>query len=147
MCRTSCSGGQRRRRGEAGGQHVLDDLGGDDLAGTAPGGEAVEDHERVLDVQGLVEGGLAERLLATMTSSCARQAWRVYAEYSRLEVVDTGVGHFACAGEELGGEEGSVEIGGGCGVDRGCLQARRGKQRSCKARGRRSEHDLDKHKR
>ena len=47
------------------GKHVLDDLGGDDLAGTAPGGEAVEDHERVLDVERLVEGRLAMRLSAT----------------------------------------------------------------------------------
>jgi hypothetical protein len=38
-----------------GGEYALDDLRSNDLAGSAPGGEAVEDHERVLDCHGLLE--------------------------------------------------------------------------------------------
>lgn len=37
------------------GKHSLDDLRSNDLAGTAPGGEAVKDHEGVLLVEGLLE--------------------------------------------------------------------------------------------
>lgn len=39
-------------------EYVLDDLGSDDLAGTAPGGEEVDDHDARLAESG-VEFGLA----------------------------------------------------------------------------------------
>lgn len=45
-------------RGETSWENVLDDLRGDDLARTAPGGEAVEDEKAILDLKCLVEGGL-----------------------------------------------------------------------------------------
>ena len=44
-----------------GGGGVLDDLGRNDLAGTAPCGEAVEHEERVLGVERLLPVGLATR--------------------------------------------------------------------------------------
>ena len=62
----------------------LDNLGRDDLARTAPGSEAVKNHKAGLDTERLVEGRLG------------------------LEVVDTGVGHSGCVGEELLGEKRSV---------------------------------------
>ena len=40
-------------------EHLLDDLGSDDLAGTAPGGEEVNDHHA-----GLAEGGIEVGLAA-----------------------------------------------------------------------------------
>lgn len=48
-----------RERREYGRCCLLDDLRGDDLAGTAPGCEAVEDHEGILYTHGGVKVGLA----------------------------------------------------------------------------------------
>jgi hypothetical protein len=43
--------------------YVLDDLGRDDFAGTAPGSEAVEDEERVLDADDLVPVGFGAQVV------------------------------------------------------------------------------------
>lgn len=47
--------------------YSLDDLRSDDLAGTTPGSEAVEDHESVLLGDGLVKVGLAVHLVSTLS--------------------------------------------------------------------------------
>jgi hypothetical protein len=65
MCWRTCGCDQRRPRY----RHelsLLDDLRSDDLAGTAPGSEAVEDHEAGLVTNRLVEGCLATGLLAAV---------------------------------------------------------------------------------
>jgi len=58
-----CVEGRRGREKE----DVLDDLRGNDLAGTAPGGEAVEDHQGVLFGEGGVKVGLTENMVSTDT--------------------------------------------------------------------------------
>jgi len=50
----SCDGSMERALSE-GGIYSLDDLRSDDLAGTAPGSEAVEDHQALLGVESFVE--------------------------------------------------------------------------------------------
>jgi hypothetical protein len=96
---------------------LLDDLGRNDLAGTAPGGEAVEDHQAGLVAESLVEGRLAGTLLAdarhfcteTMTSPArVKRRNGAIVGHLRLEVVDTGVRHSGCVGEELLCEKWSV---------------------------------------
>lgn len=96
---------------------LLDDLRRNDLARTAPGSEAVEDHQAGLVAESLVEGRLAVTLLAdarhfctkTMTSPAqVKQRNGAIVEHLRHEVVDTGVRHSGCVGEELLGEKWSV---------------------------------------
>jgi hypothetical protein len=85
---------------------------------------------------------VSQLLLRHMTS--LSQTERDGSEYSRLEVVYALLvfAHFAGSGEELGGEEWSVEVCGRCGVDGSCLQARGCKYRSSEADRRRRKHDI-----
>jgi hypothetical protein len=50
--------------------------------------------------------------------------------------------HFGGVGEKAGGEERSVKVCGGRGVDGSCSQARRGKYRSGEPGGRERKHDI-----
>jgi hypothetical protein len=97
--------------------NLLDNLGRNDLARTAPSSEAVKDHQAGLVAESLVEGRLAVTLLAdarhfcteTMTSPAqVRQRNGAIVGHLRLEVVDTGVRHSGCVGEELLCEKWSV---------------------------------------
>lgn len=98
---------------------LLDDLRRNDLARTAPGSEAVKDHQAGLVAESLVEGRLAVTLLAdarhfctrTMTTTSPAQVKQrngAIVEHLRHEVVDTGVRHSGCVGEELLCEKWSV---------------------------------------
>jgi hypothetical protein len=59
-------------------RNSLDDLGSDDLAGTAPGGEEVDDHEALLAESG-VEVGLAVKRVMSVFCAFAvcfeKQGW------------------------------------------------------------------------
>lgn len=57
------------------GRNVLDDLRSDDLAGTAPGGEEVNDHEALLAESG-VEVGLAVNHVESVFCPFRAQGWR-----------------------------------------------------------------------
>ena len=57
------------------GRNVLDDLRSDDLAGTAPGGEEVDDHEALLAESG-VEVGLAVNHVLSVFCLFRAQGWR-----------------------------------------------------------------------
>lgn len=57
------------------GGNVLDDLRSDDLAGTAPGGEEVNDHEALLAESG-VEVGLAVNHVESVFCPSRAQGWR-----------------------------------------------------------------------
>lgn len=96
---------------------LLDNLGRNDLARTAPGSEAVKDHQAGLVAESLVEGRLAVTMLAHVCGGCTKtmtspaQVKRrngAMVGHSRLEVVDTGVRHSGCVGEELLCEKWSV---------------------------------------
>lgn len=98
---------------------LLDNLGRNDLARTAPSSEAVKDHQAGLVAESLVESRLAVTLLAdarqfctktmTMTSPAqVKQRNGAIVGYLRHEVVDTGVRHSGCVGEELLGKKWSV---------------------------------------
>ena len=60
------------------GGNVLDDLRSDDLAGTAPGGEEVDDHEALLAESG-VEVGLAVNHVPSVFCVFRAQGWRANA--------------------------------------------------------------------
>ena len=59
-------------------EYSLDDLGSDDLAGTAPGGEEVDDHEALLAESG-VEVGLAVNHVLSVFCLFRAQGWRANA--------------------------------------------------------------------
>ena len=94
----------------------LDDLRRNDLARTAPGSEAVKNHQAGLVAERLVEGRLAAMLLAVArrdndvahAGKTLRYCAIVTMGGSRLEVVYAGVRHSGCVGEELLCEKRSV---------------------------------------
>ena len=63
------------RVGKDGDRNVLDDLRSDDLAGTAPGGEEVNDHEALLAESG-VEVGLAVNHVESVFCLVRARGWR-----------------------------------------------------------------------
>lgn len=98
--------------GKDGDRNVLDDLRSDDLAGTAPGREEVNDHEALLAESG-VEVGLAVNHVESVFCPFRAQGWRAKCGRAHIdlrgEVVDAG-----------GGRHGSGEVAfGGVVVDVG----------------------------
>lgn len=102
---------------------LLDNLRSNNLAGTAPCGKAVENHEGLLDVQCLVESRLAAN---TIKSARMSDYTAMAAGHLRLEVVYARLfaAHFGGGCEERLGEEWAVEVCGRGGVDGRCSQWR-----------------------
>ena len=110
------------RVGKDGDRNVLDDLGSDDLAGTAPGGEEVNDHEALLAESG-VEVGLAVNHVESVFCPFRAQGRRAKCGRARIdlrgEVVNAGGGRHGSGEVAFGGVV--VEVGGvvkqGAGVE------------------------------
>lgn len=91
--------------------YSLDDLRRNDLARTAPGGEAVEDHEGVLCHEGLVELGLSLEVVYAFLAHC----WRKVSDSCTLESVleDCRSGLRECVCAQRSSDAASCGSGGG----------------------------------
>ena len=104
--------------GKGGSGNVLDDLRSDDLAGTAPGSEEVNDHEALLAESG-VEVGLAVSRIESVFSCFSRARLARECKRARMcrvdlrsEVVDAGSGRHGGGEVAFVGGGSNVVVGG-----------------------------------